>query len=486
MKYRIGSKAGNLARVLAVMIITMALLVGAMIPSAPVLADDSSSAYLMSNSPFTYGEGAVISDGMGVWDSHSNKVCMSMVNVVWRLDGNTDIDCGIYIANSEESEEVFTVYYEHGQKGVMEEAMLTALNASCYDYAESLFVPTDGVYEYQGDPVNWSIDVPGEGGMNVAPPTLETYIPQPVTDSRSVCRIPNMWRDEEGGTSYSYAFMSRGSSEGNGCPEWEAIWDSGYLYPSMPMVMAGSSDLEEGTQIIRTVLPFDTSDIPEGAIITGAYMRCVLYLVARMDGDDATYVLGGTNNISFLPLTWTDESLPEELGNYSETEFYGNFGAVNTSDCPPEAFEGAMDSRVYVDFVLNENGLDYVNTEGFTALTLRESNEINEVCPPPSTAFYFYAGAVGTQYYTQYPESFLVVDWHMPGEGGAGLVSPQIAVMMDIVAILFLTGFIIGLLFVIAKSEGMPLAAKAGVITTIAVMAVVGVIIIESLIVAFK
>jgi hypothetical protein len=58
--------------------------------------------------------------------------------------------------------------------------------------------------------------------------------------------------------------------------------------------------------------------------------------------------------------------------------------------------------------------------------------------------------------------------------------------MMDIVALLFLTGFIIGLLFVIAKSEGMSLATKAGAITTIVVMAVVGVIIIESLVVAFK
>jgi hypothetical protein len=484
MKYRIGSKAGNLARVLAVMIITMALLVGVMLPSVPVLADDSSAAYLMSNSPFTYGEGAVISDGMGVWDSYSNKVCMSMANVVWRLDGNADIDCGIYISNIEEVEQVFTVYYEEGQKGTMEEVMMTALNASCYDYAESLFVPTDGVYEYQGDPVNWSIDVPGEGGMNVAPPTLVTYIPQPVTDSRSVCKIPSMWLDfDEGGTSYSYAFMSRGFSEGNGCPEWEAIWDSGYMYPSQPMVMAGSSDVEEGgVQVVRAVLPFDTSDIPEGAIVTGAYMRCVLFGVFKMDGLDATYVVGGTNNISFLPLTWADS--PEELGNYSETEFYGNFGAVNTSECPPA--EASMDSSVYFDIVLNEDGLDYVNTEGFTALTLRESNDINKVCPPPSTAFYLFAGAVGTQYYTQYPESFLVVDWHMPDEGGAGLVSPQIAVMMDIVALLFLTGFIIGLLFVIAKSEGMPLATKAGAITTIAVMAVVGVIIIESLVVAFK
>jgi len=486
MRYKLGSKTGNLARVLAVMIITMVLLVGAMIPSAPVLADDSSAAYLMSNSPFTYGEGAIVSDGMGVWDSHSNKVCMSIVNVVWRLDGNADIDCGIYIADIEESEEVFTVYYEHGQKGVMEEAMLTALNASCYDYAESLFVPTDGVYEYQGDPVNWAIEVPGEGGMNVAPPTLETYIPQPVTDSRSVCRIPNMWLDNEGGTSSSYAFMSRNDSDDDGCLEWESIWDLGSLYPSMPMVMAGSSDLGEGgTQIIRAVLPFDTSDIPEGAIITGVYMRCVLYGAFRMDGDDATYVVGGTNNISFLPLTWTEES-PEELGSYSETEFYGNYGAVNISDCPPEAFEGAMDSRVYVDIVLNEDGLDYINTEGFTALTLRESNDINKVCPPPSTAFYLFAGAAGTQYYTQYPESFLVVDWQMPDEDGTGLVSPTVAIMMDIVALLFLTGFIIGLLVLITKNEGLSLATKAGAITTIAIMAVVGVIIIESLVVAFK
>jgi len=248
----------------------------------------------------------------------------------------------------------------------------------------------------------------------------------------------------------------------------------------MVMIMSGYGGQS------RALLSYNTSSIPEGAVITDAYLRAIPYIGMSDGVEDYTFVLGGTHNVSVLPFYYSGEEEPDPI-YYIESEFYGDFGEVSFSDFLLGE-GGNVNQSVYADIAFNDDGLDYINVDGLTVLSLRVESDINYICPSPngSVMLGLFAYHQTDYSFQEYPETLLVVDWYMPGEGGAGLVSPQIAVMMDIIAILFLTGFIIGLLFVIAKSEGMPLVAKAGVITTIAVMAVVGVIIIESLIVAFK
>jgi hypothetical protein len=480
MKYRIGSKTGNLVRVLAVVaIVLMSALTALVSLEGVALADADSPTYVLSASAFAY-DGADYNDVTAFYDARTGDV-VGGLGLLWYMAGGNDIDCGLYYGVYEGDDTYVTVFYEHGQKGAVD-ALAPSYNLSCDAYAEGLFVTTDGVYAYGGDPMGWTV-VAGEGGM--ISPTLEIYIPAPLSGNRSVFEIPPT---SEGSWEWG-AVTAMNNVEGEECPDWEASWVGGYLQYPMPMVLITTicGELLSGSGQGRALLSFNTSGIPEGAVITDAYLRAIPMMMVRYDEEDYTFVLGGTYNASVMPFPFDVEGEEPEPVYYSEAEFYGDFGDINYSDFPLIG-EGNMNQSVYGDIAFNHDGLDYINMDGLTVLSLRVESDINYICPSPngSVALAPFAYHIAGQPFYEYPQTLLVVDWYMPGEGGAGLVSPQIAVMMDIVAILFLTGFIIGLLFVIAKSEGMPLAAKAGVITTIAVMAVVGVIIIESLIVAFK
>ena len=467
MKHKMGAKTGNLARVLAVVAIVMISALTALVSlGGTVLADSDSPAYVLSPAKFAY-DGADYDEVTAFYDVRTGDV-VGGLGLVWYMAGENDIDCGLYYGVYEESDVYVTVFYEHGQKEAVD-ALAPSYNLSCDTYTESLFVSADGVYAYQGDPMGWTV-LAGEGDMFY--PALDIYIPDPLSGGRTVFEIPPtsmeswLWS----------AFSVINSSEEGSCDAWEASWEAGYLIPPMPMVMIMSG---YGGQS-RALLSYNTSSIPEGAVITDAYLRAIPYIGMSDGVEDYTFVLGGTHNVSVLPFYYSGEEEPDPI-YYIESEFYGDFGEVSFSDFLLGE-GGNVNQSVYADIAFNDDGLDYINVDGLTVLSLRVESDINYICPSPngSVMLGLFAYHQTDYSFQEYPETLLVVDWYMPGEGGAGLVSPQIAVMMDIIAILFLTGFIIGLLFVIAKSEGMPLVAKAGVITTIAVMAVVGVIIIES------
>jgi hypothetical protein len=465
MKYRIGSKAGNLARVLAVVAIVLMSALTALVSLGGVALADA-PVYAPSQSVFIYG-GSEYSPMF--YRADLGYYYLAGMNA-WDMSGENDIDCGLYYVPV--MDENLSILYEHGQKAVIDGRF-----GSPIDYSESLFVTTDGVYAYQGNPAGWTILE-----ETVDPPTLDIYIPLPVSGNRSVFKTPETNFSD---TDTLYVYSSVGIIEEDTCLAWEDEWGQGYLYPPMPLMVGNQiGEGGMGSVIARGLLAYNTSSIPDDAVITGAYLRIMAYAVWSDFVEDYTFVVGGTYNASLTPW-YLGEGEPETV-YYSESEFYGDFGEVNVSDFPAPGFSYGFD--VSADATFNNDGLDYIDAGGYTVLSLRAESDIDHICPLPNGSVF--AGIWGVNDIqdgiSSQPATLLVVDWYIPEEGGAGLVSPQIAVMMDIIAILFLTGFIIGLLFVIAKSEGMPLATKAGAITTIAVMAVVGVIIIESLVVAFK
>ena len=395
------------------------------------------------------------------------------------VDGNASVDVGLYTAVTPPpytSHVQMTIYYANGYKWLLENVMNVTMgvgNWSCDIYEEGIFVnDSEGVYTYHA---------PSPICEPVPTPTL------PPGDNVSEFIIPEY--NESSAWVWSATTMNQTMGEAQ-CEIWESIWDKQQLIPGIHpynivanVLMGGA-----GAVITRNILAFDTSGIPDDAVITGAYLRIVPYM-GIVFGDADELVVGGTHNTSIFPMAYTGGETPTPVGNYSESEFYGDFGRCYITDMAIGLMVPNYNESLYTDVWLNSSGLAYINPEGLTALTLRTLGDINYECPEGEYVgeeLIVWAGNLSGEELS--PSSRLVVAWHMPdeGESGAGLVSPQIAVMMDIIALLFLTGFIVGLLFVIAKSEGMPLVAKAGVITTIAVMAVVGVIIIESLVVAFK
>jgi hypothetical protein len=78
------------------------------------------------------------------------------------IDGTVAIDAGLYTIFSVN---FLTVWYAHGQKEIFEAWLEDAVGAGnwfCDAYAESLFVPTVGIYSFSGDPAGWTelLDAP--------------------------------------------------------------------------------------------------------------------------------------------------------------------------------------------------------------------------------------------------------------------------------------------------------------------------------------
>jgi hypothetical protein len=442
-------------------------------------------AYYLSDSPFKYDginynfgyyfySGAIEYEGEGLMP-------IMMGEPIMFVDGEVNVDVGLYSALTPTPPIMtvhMTIYYANGYKSFLETILDVSMgsgNWSCDIYHEGVFVNESGEYVYHA---------PAPICEPVPTPTL------PPGDNVSEFIIPEY--NESSALIWSATTMNQSDSEGDSCENWESIWDEQMLILGVhPYNIVASVNMMGAGVIARNILAFNTSDIPDDAIITGAYLRVIPYLW-MMVGESEDIVVGGTHNTSIFPLAYTGEGgeSPTIIGTYSESEFYGDFGRLPADDIPIGMMAQNYNESIYTDVWFNSSGLSYINPEGLTALTLRTVGDMNYECPASSMSgeeLVIWAGNLSGE--EPSPSSKLVIAWHMPGDEpipSGDLISPQVAVMMDIIAILFLTGGIIGLLFVIAKSDGMSMATKAGIVTMVAVMAVVGVIIIESLVVAFK
>jgi hypothetical protein len=523
MKYRMGAKAGKLARMLAVVAIVMVSVMTVLISGGVGLADspdtcwrivpwlssttptltynESVGYYFVSNSPFRYDSKnyAVTPYGVVAWVYAGPPYMLGMgpaSSTPISTNGTEDIDVSLYstLVNMGGFQFPFdwTVYYQHGNQSAVAYYFDLAVgvgNWSCDVTFEGVFVNESGSYVYHA---------PTPTCDPIPVPTV-----RPIEGNRSTFILPETNVSAPSPVFYAVEVMNQ--SDGGlwtHCEAWQAIWDSGmmiYGYPPYSMVAEQAGNFG-GTgnmaTLSRLMLAYNTSSIPDDAIITGAFLRVVpaYWMAIGEDTSDIGVVLGGTHNTSIFPF-----GMEMMSQGYSESEFYGDFGGFSMEELliPPAPIGGMPEMNpnesLYTDVGLNEDGIAYINKSGLTVLSLRTERDANNDCPEE---YLVSGGGVVAWTMDVYddepvdsPNTVLMVDWHMPGDEpipSGDLLSPQVAVMMDIIAILFLTGGIIGLLFVVAKSDGMSVTTKAGVITTIAVMAVVGVIIIESLVVAFK
>ena len=123
--------------------------------------------YTLSDSCFSYGGHNywTASGGTVFWDSAA--VAVKQYTFTWAMAGNKNIDCGLYSYDLSGTTYRSTIWYENGQKALMEAQLSTYLTITCVAYSTSLFTVSGGVYTYQGNPSGWTI-----GGGFINPPTL--------------------------------------------------------------------------------------------------------------------------------------------------------------------------------------------------------------------------------------------------------------------------------------------------------------------------
>ena len=362
------------------------------------------------------------------------------------------------------------------------------------------------------------------GGTPTPTPTPTPYIPPPPSDGQSIFTLPVLVMENE---SYweMWALTSVNWSAWGTCEDWASAW--GGMETTIYYVTQ-TRNAESG--LARSLYGFDTSSIPDDAVITDAYLRAVPYtwgsssdwdvnydglvddgdedavglhwgetgapgwikedvnkdgiinvgdmvVIGQHYGWDYTFVLGGTHNASVLPVIYQDGNWG--FVNYNESEFYGNFGEFNTSDIPVPMGEENFNSSSFVDIPFNAGGLEYINVGGRTTLSLRAESDINHICPVGngSADILLWTGPI-MEYW--FPDLTLVVNWYQPPI----IEDAQISAIMTIQAILFTLGGLLGILLLILRPEIVGFGVRMGLLLGLTIMTIIGVSILESIIVA--
>lgn len=422
----------NITRILATMMIMIGLLAGAMIPSIPVFADSPDNCwrvigtynpptvtehegeYMLSDSPFRYDEVNYIFTPVYYMSGAMEYLGEGMVYPILMgepipLDGTQDIDVGVYsflYVGDPPMTFHATVYYPNGNKSDVDafwEELSGTGNWSCDSYFEGVFVNESGAYTYHAPtPV-------------CVPEPTPTFAPE---DTIEEIIIPDF--NESSPWIWSATALNQTDAEGDLCGEWESIWNEGMLMAGMPQYnVVASASMTGVSMIARHLMAFNTSDIPDDAIITGAYLRIVPYMWAQMFNYENTGVrIGGTYNSSIFPIEYLG-GVPLPIGNYSEDEFYGNFGRFDFVDMPISMMTYNFNESLYYDVWLNASGVDYINPEGLTVLTLRVEEDADFDCPQSElnmtlSEVAVWSGNLSGEEPT--PHSMLVVGWHIPTE----------------------------------------------------------------------
>ncbi len=309
---------------------------------------------------------------------------------------------------------------------------------------------------------------------------IAPVIPPPPSGERTVFYMDEV--TEESPAFYGLAVWSM--LEDSGCEAWNASWSSGMLYPAMPSYYSWIYNSAEG-MISRLMYSYNTSGLPDDAVITDAFIRTIPFAWYSDGLDDYDVIVGGTYNSSVFPFIidiFGEGEMP--VIYYSESEFYGEFGGFATTEIPlaPETMN--YNQSKYIDITLNNDGLDYINPEGLTTLTFRAEDDVNYICPVPEGNFFvtlWTMDMVGAGY----PQTVLVVDWYSPsGEGEPIIPTGPVSVMMTIQALIFTFGGLLGIMALVLKPEIASFGIRAGLLLGLTIITVVGVAMLESIVVA--
>ncbi len=491
----------KLARIVAVICLTLTMILPFVI-SGSVLADSPDNCwrvigtynpptvteyegeYMLSDSPFRYDgvnyiftpvyymSGAMEYLGEGV-------IYPLIMGEPIPLDGTQDIDVAVYsflYVGDPPLTFHATVYYPNGNKSDVDafwEELSGEGNWSCDAYFEGVFVNESGAYTYHAP-------TPA-----CVPEPTPTFAPE---DTIEEIMIPDF--NESSPWIWSATTMNQTDAEGDLCDIWESIWDEGMLMPAIPPYnIVASASMTGTTMIARNLLAFNTSDIPDDAIITGAYLRIVPYMWAQMFNLENTGVrIGGTHNASIFPMEYLGGETPLPVGNYSESEFYGNFGRFDFVDMPITMMTFNFNQSVYYDVWLNDSGVEYINPEGLTVLTLRVEEDADFSCPQSEmnmtmSELGVWGGNLSGE--EPAPHSMLVVGWHSPSEEEEPIIpTGPVSALLIIVGLVFTVLGLFGIMAVLFKGESLILSVKIGVLVGLSIFAIIGIMIMESIIVA--
>lgn len=550
MNYKIGAKTGNLVRVLAVMVIIGLLLTGAITTPTPVFADIAGAPdyykldYQVSASNMDAVElwdsigGTVTStsSSLVVANDYPEEIYDADSGVIFSSIAVPDASeaqiLSAYIAINSDEESRDFVAYLYGEDTPNAEAYADSGAASVsirnrtasYRYIDidtiggnwSYIDVTPIVEELIASP-NWSQGnnmsflfihddtygaYEGAGGsyetLAGTAPKLTIYY-APISENRYVIPFGHGGTIDAGITT---------QWSGGDCANYHALNalsnDFQFLqfqyYPQTNYVETENYYEEVlGWRIYRTIFGFDTSVLPDDEPITGAS----LFMNAYASGGENTSVVVTKYTFEEAMLHQMEDGSPV----FNRSYFVGSLGEYDTREFPQVEGPYGLPSRTSI--VLKTTLADvnsYINKSGSTLFGLRDINDINDVCPDGmsgSTVWfsliphYFYLMSQGDWINEPPSPSWLAVDINgyppvtptptpVVPPSGDGMVSPEIAVILDLVVLSFITGGIIGLVIFVGKNDDMPVGAKVGLIASIAAMAVVGVIIFESLLGAFK
>jgi len=128
--------------------------------------------------------------------------------------------------------------------------------------------------------------------------------------------------------------------------------------------------------VYRSFLYFDTSSIPDDAIVSSAVLN--IYVSSNIGGDDVVVQNGQPGR----------PSQPPAVGDYNKA-YYGGDGGKKTG----------LTTGAYNIINLNVSGLSWLNLSGMTKLCLRESSDILGTTPTANDYFIFRTeGYAGTTY----------------------------------------------------------------------------------------
>lgn len=140
--------------------------------------------------------------------------------------------------------------------------------------------------------------------------------------------------------------------------------------------------------IWRTFVLFDTSSLPDSAVITGA----TLSLFGWGDLSSADFDVVVQNGQPTYPHD------PLEIGDYFYAHYSGNGGSFNTS---------GFTTGDYNDITLNENArTNWIRKDNLTKLALRNSNDIDNTAPSGQEYITVYSSDKGSGYQPR-----LTVSW---------------------------------------------------------------------------
>lgn len=135
--------------------------------------------------------------------------------------------------------------------------------------------------------------------------------------------------------------------------------------------------------IYRSFLYFDTSSIPNAAVISQTQLK--LYV-------ESGYMDDGNYKITVQTGGGTYPSVPLNTNDYNKSYYSGDGGNISTSN---------MATGNYNIINFNSTGLGYVNKTGTTKLCLRSDDDIDGSAPTGSNYVTFYAYEMGIGYQSQ-------------------------------------------------------------------------------------